>query len=136
MQGYLTIAGADVPLNLAPGGLADMPGAVAARDGDRIWVHFDGRIYDILWRDAVTYHAGEADTGGDAVSRAPMPGSVIAVTVAVGDAVKAGDALLSIESMKMETVIRATRDGVVAMVHVAAGDGFDRDALLVTLEAE
>ena len=136
MQGYLTIGGADVPLHLAPGARTDAPGATVARDGDRIWVHLDGRIHEIVWRDAVTFHAGEAATGGDAVSRAPMPGSVIAVTVAVGDSVATGDALLSIESMKMETVIRASRDGVVVTVHVAPGDGFDRDAPLVTLEAQ
>lgn len=136
MQGYLSIAGEDVSLTLAPGALADVPGAVVARDGARVWVHLDGRIHDILWRDAVTFHAGEAVAGGDALSRAPMPGSVIRVTVTVGDTVKAGDALLAIESMKMETVIRASRDGVVAAVHVAPGDGFDRDALLVTLGAE
>jgi pyruvate carboxylase len=60
-----------------------------------------------------------------------MPGVVSALAVAVGQAVKAGDVLLSIEAMKMETALHAERDGTVAEVLVASGDQIDAKDLLV-----
>jgi 3-methylcrotonyl-CoA carboxylase alpha subunit len=62
-----------------------------------------------------------------------MPGTVVALKVAPGDAVTAGTVLIVIESMKLETQIRASQDGIVERLHVKDGDSFDRDALLVTL---
>ena len=65
-----------------------------------------------------------------------MPGTVVRVDVAVGDHVATGDPLVVIESMKLETTIRAWHDGTVSAVHVTAGQSFERDAVLVTLAAE
>ena len=48
---------------------------------------------------------------------------------------KAGDLLLTIEAMKMETGIHAERDGVVKAVHIRAGDGIDAKDLLVEYES-
>lgn len=63
---------------------------------------------------------------------APMPGVVSTLAVKVGQAVKAGDVLLSIEAMKMETSIHAERDGTVTEVLVSAGAQIDaKDVLLV-----
>ena len=107
---------------------------VMARDGDVLWVHIDGAAHRIEWRDAVSQLADAAgDSGGDTM-RAPMPGSVIVVNAAVGDAVAAGDVVLIIESMKLETAIRAPRAGVLAAVHFGVGAVFDRDAMLAALE--
>ena len=50
-----------------------------------------------------------------------------------GQAVKEGDILLVIESMKLETAIRASRDGIIEIVHVALAQSFERDAPLITL---
>ena len=58
----------------------------------------------------------------DGALAAPMPGTVIAVAVAVGQQIRAGDLLLTLEAMKMELPIRAPRDGVVSAVRCAAGD--------------
>lgn len=44
-----------------------------------------------------------------------------------------GTVLMVIESMKLETQIRASQDGIVERLHVKDGDSFDRDAILVTL---
>ncbi len=66
--------------------------------------------------------------------QAPMPGLIKDVRVAVGDEVKLGQELLILEAMKMENVVRAERDGVVATVAVAAGDTVAADAVLVTLD--
>jgi len=65
-----------------------------------------------------------------------MPGTVQAVHVAAGDQVTAGQVLVVIESMKMQSEITAGRDGVVERVLVDVGDTFDRGAALVALEAE
>jgi biotin carboxyl carrier protein len=67
---------------------------------------------------------------------APMPGTVITVAVGPGQEVTAGQPLVVIESMKMQSEIVAWRDGVVDRVHLEAGETFDRGAGLVTLVPE
>jgi len=64
---------------------------------------------------------------------APMPGMVVTVSVKAGQSVKAGDPLVSIEAMKMETQIRAERDGSVKAVHVRTGETIAARDLLVEL---
>ena len=61
-----------------------------------------------------------ADQIADEIS-SPMPGTVVTIAVAVGDEVGIGDALLTIEAMKMEHVIRAKQKGRVSACHVAIG---------------
>jgi len=62
---------------------------------------------------------------------APMPGVISGLLVKVGDKVAAGDVLLSIEAMKMETAIHAEADGTIAEVTVKQGDQIDAKDLLV-----
>lgn len=64
---------------------------------------------------------------------APMPGRVVSVSVAVGDAVSQGQTLLVLEAMKMEQSLTAPSDGVVAEVRCAAGDLVDAGAALIVL---
>jgi pyruvate carboxylase len=73
----------------------------------------------------------KAEPGNEAHVGAPMPGVVSALAVAAGQAVKAGDVLLSIEAMKMETALHAERDGTIAEVLVKSGDQIDAKDLLV-----
>ena len=61
----------------------------------------------------------------------PMPGLVISVAVAVGDAVEKGQPLAIIDAMKMENVVRAERDGVVTAVPARAGEVVAADAVIV-----
>jgi 3-methylcrotonyl-CoA carboxylase alpha subunit len=77
--------------------------------------------------------AGAIDEAGHSVARAPMPGVVVSVNAAPGDSVLAGAVLVVIESMKLETQIRAPQDGVVERIHVKIGENFERDAVLATL---
>ena len=65
---------------------------------------------------------------------APMPGSVASVAVSVGKTVKAGDLLLTIEAMKMETGLHADRDATVKAVHVQPGTQIEAKDLLIELE--
>ena len=72
-------------------------------------------------------------TGGDKTVKSPMPGRVVKVLVAKGDAVEVGQGLLVLEAMKMENEVRARIAGTVAEVHVAPGATVEGNAKLVTL---
>ncbi len=84
--------------------------------------------------DAVKARA-KAEAGNTAHIGAPMPGVISSVAVKTGQDVKAGDVLVSIEAMKMETALHAEADGKVADVLVAPGDQIDAKDLLVRMEA-
>jgi len=76
----------------------------------------------------------KAEDGNALQVGAPMPGVVSTVNVKSGENIAAGDVLLSIEAMKMETAIYAEADGVVADLLVKAGDQIDAKDLLVRIE--
>jgi len=83
---------------------------------------------------ATTAQRPKAEVGNENHIGAPMPGVVASVGAVVGQKVHAGDLLLTIEAMKMETGIHAERDAVVKAVHVQAGGQIDAKDLLVELE--
>ncbi|OWJ80710.1 pyruvate carboxylase [Haematobacter genomosp. 1] len=76
----------------------------------------------------------KAAEGNPAHIGAPMPGSIATVLVKPGAKVRAGDLLLTIEAMKMETGLHADREAVVKAVHVAPGNQIDAKDLLVEME--
>ncbi len=76
--------------------------------------------------------AAPANAGGVEVT-APMPGTVVRIEVAAGDAVKAGQDLIFIEAMKMETPVKAAQDGTVASINVAKGESVDTGKVLLTM---
>ena len=76
--------------------------------------------------------AAEAPAGGKKVV-SPLPGSIIKVAVTEGQAVKRGDLLLTLESMKMENQVLADFDGTVTKIAVTAGQNVMQDDLLVVL---
>ncbi|QPC85911.1 pyruvate carboxylase [Mesorhizobium sp. NBSH29] len=78
----------------------------------------------------------KAEVGNEAHVGAPMPGVVSTLAIAAGQAVKAGDVLLSIEAMKMETALHSERDGTIAEVLVKTGDQIDAKDLLVVYAVE
>ena len=71
--------------------------------------------------------------GGTGTLKAPMPGLVLRVLVAVGVAVEAGQGLLVIEAMKMENELKAQGAGTVKQVHVAPGARVEKGAPLLEL---
>jgi len=76
----------------------------------------------------------KADEANEKHVAAPMPGAVATVAVKAGQEVRAGDILLTIEAMKMETAIHAGRDGRVAEVVVAPATPVEAKDLLVVFE--
>ncbi|MBN8187642.1 pyruvate carboxylase [Salipiger thiooxidans] len=83
---------------------------------------------------ATTAARPKAETGNPSHIGAPMPGVVASVAVSVGQKVKTGDLLLTIEAMKMETGLHAERDATVKAVHVVPGGQIDAKDLLIELE--
>ena len=76
----------------------------------------------------------KAENGNPDHVGAPMPGVVASVVTSVGQSVKEGDMLLTIEAMKMETGIHAERDATVKAVHVQPGTQIDAKDLLIEFE--
>ena len=76
----------------------------------------------------------KAEEGNALHVAAPMPGVVSTLAVQTGQEVKAGDVLLSIEAMKMETSLHAERGGVIGEVLVHAGSQIDAKDLLVVFQ--
>ena len=74
--------------------------------------------------------------GGDGKLRSSMNGRVVAVAVAVGERVIAGQALVTLEAMKMEHVHAAPLAGLVIALHVATGEQVPANRVLVEIEAE
>jgi biotin carboxyl carrier protein len=93
--------------------------ALVARDGPLVHVHVDGRVFTFQ-RPGEDDVAEEVPLGGPRVT-APLPGKIVKVLVGAGQAVAAGEPLLILEAMKMETEIAAPLAGTVAAVHVQAG---------------
>lgn len=103
-----------------------------AADGDRQILRLDGQTHTVTLPDE-----GGGGAGGDLSElRAPMPGAVIEVHAAPGDAVTLGAPLITIESMKLQTVLSAPRDGVLAEISVTRGELFGKDQVLARLQEE
>jgi len=108
--------------------------ALVATRGDDVFVHLDGETWQLTYEHPLERLAHAAHGAAEDGLRAPMPGSLVVIHARAGQTVAKGEALLVMESMKMETTLTAARDGVVAAVHYAPGQTFDRDALLLSLE--
>jgi biotin carboxyl carrier protein len=63
--------------------------------------------------------------------KAPMPGLIIDVALETGQEVKKGDALLILEAMKMENVIKSPTDGIISKVHIKKGESVEKNQILV-----
>ncbi|MFT0180428.1 biotin carboxylase N-terminal domain-containing protein [Pseudomonas benzopyrenica] len=101
------------------------------RRGQTLFLEWQDHFEAVTWADPLAEVARQADAGG---LTAPMNASVVAVPVAVGDAVEAGAPLVVLEAMKMEHSIRAPRAGVVAALFCSPGELVAEGTALVELE--
>ncbi len=103
---------------------------VVAREARRT-VIIDGDAWTLVRHDPLA--AGLDDTRTEGSLTAPMPGAIIDVRVAPGDAVQRDQPLVVLEAMKMEYTVSAPADGVVECVNVAVGDQVDDGAELLVI---
>ena len=104
--------------------------------GGTIVVTIAGHRFEIEARDPRRWSRKAAGRGGDARQSivSPMPGKVVRVLVAVGDAVEAGQGIVVVEAMKMQNEMKAARAGTVLSIGAKEGATVMAGELLVTIE--
>ena len=105
--------------------------AYVSSDMAKRWVTVNGQTV-MLTKTSGAKQGVRHDHAGGLI--APMPGQIRSVSVSVGDAVKKGQTLLTMEAMKMEIRIQSLRDGVVKSISVAQGQTVEREQILVEVE--
>ncbi|RYX98026.1 MAG: acetyl-CoA carboxylase biotin carboxyl carrier protein subunit [Comamonadaceae bacterium] len=105
----------------------------AVAHGDTVYVQLRGRAWQVNRVDP-TRAAASGRGAGEGASHAPMPGVVVSVLVAAGQVVARNDALMVIESMKLQMTISADFDGTVSELPLAAGQTFQRGGMLVRVQ--
>jgi biotin carboxyl carrier protein len=94
---------------------------------------FEVKVTDERSRRLASAFMAFGETSGEVMIRAPMPGLIVRVPVAEGQAVSKGETVVILESMKMENELKAPRDGMVHRVSVFPGDSVEQNTVLVTL---
>ena len=102
------------------------------RHGEHFHVFSQGQHIELMYADPLV-HAGEAEAEAGRLT-APMPGKIVALLVAAGQAVKKGDPLLIMEAMKMEHTIAAPKEGIVKELMYRVGDQVADGAQLLVFE--
>ena len=103
-------------------------------NGQSRMVHVPMRHADGEGKTRGAHKRAKADPANALHVAAPRAGGVVSVAVKSGQKVKAGDALLALEAMKMETHLNAERDAEIEQVLVHAGDQIDAKDLLVVFK--
>ena len=102
--------------------------AHVARSGDTWWVHFDGRAHEVT-----LHEQGSSSSTDEGSLKAPMPGTVLQVLAKVGQRVREGQHLMTLEAMKMEHKVVAPKAGDVTKVNYAEGERVDMGSTLVEI---
>lgn len=107
--------------------------------GDENWqVLLRGRLFPVTVEDEREKRLRSAAGGGVAEAgefhlKAPMPGLVVAIHVAEGQAVQKGQVLLILESMKMQNELKSPRDGTIGRLRVKAGETVEQKQTLLSV---
>ena len=104
--------------------------AYSVRRGGTTWVFLEGRVF-VVQPDEAPVGPRHRD---EAALAAPMPATVVAINVTSGQNVKAGDALVVLEAMKMELAVTAPYDGRVRRVACRVGELVQPGVPLIELE--
>jgi biotin carboxyl carrier protein len=110
------------------------------QEGDDNWqVLMRGRLYPVKVEDEREKRLRAAAGGGVAETgefhlKAPMPGLVITVPVTEGQAVKKGQVLLILESMKMQNELKSPRDGKINRIRVKPGESVEQRQALLSVQ--
>ncbi len=106
---------------------------VAVAQDDSRYIHHDGHAYTLTAQTSTATARRARSTGDGGTLTAQMPGQVVDVFVAPGDAVAAHQPLLVLEAMKMEIRITAPHAGTVQAVHTARGAVVERGQTLIEI---
>ena len=110
---------------------------LAARNAKKYVVETDKEDVEVEIVDAETRYARSHKAGGDEDAdyiSTPMPGQVVKILVEEGQKVKAGETVIIISAMKMESEYKVQKDRVVKQVLVQEGDNIDGEQPLITFE--
>jgi biotin carboxyl carrier protein len=112
--------------------------AFVETEGDESRVIMNGYLYEFKVADERAVRlaksaGGTVSENADFHLKAPMPGLVVAVPVIEGQAVKKGDILIILESMKMQNELKSPRDGVITRIKVKGGDSVEQNQQMVTV---
>jgi biotin carboxyl carrier protein len=142
----VSVNGRELAVDLAavePGSYSLLVGGEAAevivvRDGSKRYVALGGHtvILDEGGEGRSAAFAAEDIVGGVQTIRAPMPGKVVKVVAAEGDAVEKGRTVVVVEAMKMEHPLVAAGPGVVKKISCSEGQNVDADQPLAEVEVE
>lgn len=112
-----------------------LPVRVAHLEGNRYQIWLSGQIYEVELASSGPKRAGaDASQSNERVVKSSMPGTILAVKVKKGEEVEAGQALIIMESMKMELTLGSPRAGKVAKVLVHPGKMVELGVTLLELE--
>ena len=116
---------------------ASVEALVEEREGT-LNVQLLGDMYEVTVTDERERRLNASSSGfgveqGEITIKSPMPGMIVSVPITAGQAVEAGQALIVLESMKMENQIKAPRAGIIGHLHVSAGDRVEQNKPLLTL---
>ena len=106
------------------------------RDADRLLLSLCGRAFEIDDRTRAAAARHDAASGGDGRLRATMNGRIVALGATVGERVVAGQAVVTLEAMKMEHVHAAPRAGIVKVLNVALGEQVRAGSVVAEIEAD
>ena len=109
-----------------------------AQSEDSVYVHIDGRVvrFDKVRDDARKYSAEGLEFGARDEIKTPMPGKIVKVLVGEGDRVEAGQALVIVESMKMENEIKSPANATVKSINFGPGDLVQPNEAIINLEPD
>ena len=101
----------------------------------RLWIHFNGRTWDVDAEPNAKKKRGKAGSGASSDQVvAPMPGKITKILVTAGQDIVKGQAVLVMEAMKMEYTLKSDISGSVQTIHCAVGDQVVLGKNLVKLE--
>lgn len=113
---------------------------ITQRDQNRIMVKVNGVEYKFSLESIFSYlRQSMLNKGGEAEQynnlKSEMPGKIVDIFVSEGDLVNEGEALLSLEAMKMQNEITAPCNGLIRKIHVTAGQSVMQDELMIEIDS-
>ncbi|MFH1641541.1 MAG: biotin/lipoyl-containing protein [Nanoarchaeota archaeon] len=113
--------------------------AVEELDNCKIRVHLNGKTFEVetkadIEEELLLINDKKAKAEGKNVVKAPLPGTVVAINVKIGQQVKEGKSLIKLIAMKMENDILSQKDGIVKEIRVKKNESVNKDDVLVVIE--